>query len=97
VRGKSRVVRSRPSGRRPSSALRDSFEFAGFALHWRRCVAMRLGKRAGSSYAVWKAAVTLSATFARRARAPIFRSLLEMLGLTQRSDRRFEVPLTRDE
>jgi len=38
-----------------------------------------------------------SATFARRALASRLRSLLEMLGLTQRPDQRFEVPLTRDE
>jgi hypothetical protein len=71
VPGKSLVVRSRPSGLRPSSAVRDRFEFAGFALHGRRCVAIRVGKRAASSCAVWTASVSLFCTSSARFNAPI--------------------------
>ena len=69
--GKSLVVRSRPSGLRRSSALRDRFQFAGFALHGRRWVAIRVGKRAASSCAVWKASVSHFRPPSTRFSAPI--------------------------
>ena len=68
---KSLVVRSRPSGLRASSALRDRFEFAGFALHGQTFVANRVGKRAASSCAVWKASVRHFRRSSARFKAPI--------------------------
>ena len=64
-------ARAKQVALRPSSARRDPFEFAGFAMHGRRCVAIRVGKRAASSCAVWKASVSHFRPSSARFKAPI--------------------------
>jgi hypothetical protein len=71
VPDKSLVARARPSALRPSSALRACSEFAGLALHGRRCVAIRVGKRAQRSCAVSDVAVSLFRLLGARRNAPI--------------------------